>query len=86
MAHLTATHGSVNLNIVYSLRILVAGESCNVIGEYFERGSKSEYKKRLTNVIRRILRRKRRILRSPMPNEHHVTKVGLCLSLRPLVL
>ena len=44
MAHLTATHGSVNLNIVYSLRILVAGESCNVIGEYFERGSKSEYK------------------------------------------
>ena len=53
MAHLTATHSSVNLSIVYSihlyqsgfsLRILVAGERCNVTGEYFERGSTSEYK------------------------------------------
>ena len=70
----------------FSLRILVAGERFNVTGEYFERGSTSEYKKRLTNVIRRILRRKRRILRSPMPNEHHATRVGLRLSLRPLVL
>ena len=53
MVHLTATHSSVNLSIVYSinlyqsgfsLRILVAGERCNVTGEYFERGSTSEYK------------------------------------------
>ena len=28
----------------FSLRILVAGERCNVTGEYFERGSTSEYK------------------------------------------
>ena len=27
-----------------SLRILVAGERCNVTGEYFERGSTSEFK------------------------------------------
>ena len=27
----------------FSLRILVAGERCNVTGEYFERGSTSEY-------------------------------------------
>ena len=47
------THNSVNLSIVYSihlyesgfsLRILVAGERCNVTEEYFERGSTSEYK------------------------------------------
>ena len=53
MAHLTATHSSVNLSIVYSvhlcesgfsLRILVAGERRNFTGEYFERGSTSEYK------------------------------------------
>ena len=53
MAYLTVTHSSVNLSIVYSvhlcesgfsLRILVAGERCNVTGEYFESGSKSEYK------------------------------------------
>ena len=43
-------------------------------------------KKRLTSVIPRILRSKRRILRSPMPNEHHAPRVGLCLSLRPIVL
>jgi len=52
MAHLTATHSSVNLSIVYSihlyesgvsLRILVAGERCNVTGEYFERGSTFQY-------------------------------------------
>ena len=52
MAHLTATYSSVNLTIVYSvhlcesafsLRILVAGERCNVTEEYFESGSKSEY-------------------------------------------
>ena len=53
MAHLTATHSSVNLRIVFSirlyesgfsLRILVAGERCNITEEYFERGSTSEYK------------------------------------------
>ena len=53
MAHLTATHSSVNLSTVYSkhlhesgfsLRILVEGERCNVTEEYFESGSKSEYK------------------------------------------
>ena len=53
MAHLTTTHSSVNLSIVYSihlhqsgfsLRILVAGERCPVTGEYFERGSTSEDK------------------------------------------
>ena len=53
MAHLIATHSSVNLSIVYSVhlcesgfsfRILVAEERCNVTEEYFESGSKSEYK------------------------------------------
>ena len=28
----------------FSLRILVAGERCNITEEYFERGSTSEYK------------------------------------------
>ena len=27
----------------FSLRVLVTGEMCNVTGEYFERGSTSEY-------------------------------------------
>ena len=36
--------GNVYLKAGFSLRILVAGERCNVTGEYFERGSTSEYK------------------------------------------
>ena len=56
----------------FSLRILVAGERCNVTGEYSERGSTSEKKNshRLPNVSRRNLRSKQRIVRCPMPNEH----------------
>ena len=79
MAYLTVTHNSVNLSIVYSihlyesgfsLRILVAGERCNVTEEYFESGSKSEYKIVIGyRTFARIMRNKRRILRSPMPNE-----------------
>ena len=55
----------------FSLRILVAGERCNVTGEYFERGlHQRENSHTLLIVSRRIQRSKRRILRSPMPNEH----------------
>ena len=42
----------------FSLRIVVAGERCNVTGAYFERGPMSEEKNshRLPNICRRILR------------------------------
>ena len=41
----------------FSLRILVAGERFNVTGDYFERGSTSEYKNSrwLPNIFRRIM-------------------------------
>ena len=58
----------------FSLTILVAGERCNVRGEYFERGSTSELKNShgLPNVRQRILRNIWRILQSPMVNEQPV--------------
>ena len=58
-----------------SVRLLAAGDSCNVTGEYFEKTSMSVQKEvRLSNVTQRILYNKRRILRSPMPNEHPMAK------------
>ena len=56
-------------NTGFSLRILGAGEWCNLTGEYFERGSMSEQKNglRLWNVSQRIIR-------SPVPNEHPENK------------
>ena len=56
---------------VFSLRILVVGERCNITGEYFERVPRlNKNCHRLSNVSWRILRSKQRILQSPMPNEH----------------
>ena len=56
-------------NTGFSLRILGAGERCNLAGEYFERGSMSEQKNglRLWNVSQRIIR-------SSVPNEHPENK------------
>ena len=49
----------------------VAGERCNIRGEYFERGSTSKLKivVGLLNVSQRILCNKQRILSFLMPNE-----------------
>lgn len=49
----------------------VAGERCNIRGEYFERGSTSKWKivVGLLNVSQRILCNKQRILSFLMPNE-----------------
>ena len=58
----------------FSLRNLVAGESCNFIGEYCERGSTSEYKiligyRTLAGEFC-VVNREFSDLRSPIPNEH----------------
>ena len=57
---------------MFSLRILVAGDRCNITGEYFEKKAPRLNKNcpRLSNISRRILRSKQRILQSLMPNEH----------------
>ena len=50
----------------------ISRRRCNVAGEYFERGSHVWIKnsQRLPIVSRRILHSKKKILWSPMPNEH----------------
>lgn len=58
----------------FSLRNLVAGESCNFIGEYCERGSTSEYRiligyRTLAGEFC-VVNREFSDLRSPIPNEH----------------
>ena len=61
----------ISLVSVFSLRLLVAGERCNITGEYFQGVPLSEkICHRLPNVSWRILHSKRRILRSPAPSEH----------------
>ena len=57
----------------FSLRILVAGERCNVTEEYFERGSTSEYK------LSSHMHSKWRIFQSSKPNEHHGSAVYFIL-------
>ena len=52
----------------FSVRITVAGENCNITGEYFERGSMSAQNVvRVSNINPRILHNKRRVLWSPSP-------------------
>ena len=68
----------VSKNIInpgFSLKILVAGERCNVEGEYYFRKRLHVWIKNscwLLNVCQRILLSKQRILWSVMSNEHPV--------------
>ena len=61
----------ISLVSAFSLRLLVAGERCNITGEYFQGvPCLNKICHRLLNISWRILHSKRRILWSPAPSEH----------------